>query len=533
MRGYPGQGSVRAVCAKHRIVALLPATIALSLGAGCTEHCPGPGDGPRPATLDAVIDVIPSSLEFLTLSHGDSMEVAVTIRSVGEDELHLESVGIEGPSAFTVVDGGPAHSLAPGDETSVVVRFEPQAEQQFLGWLQIDSNDLENPQVAVDLLGGGRAPQIYVNPASWDFGDVVAGCPHTSYLSIGNLGSLPLTLEEIVFSPTSGEMSIDHDILDGTVLDPGDSRVVTLTYEPRDEMPDTAYLVVTSDDPSQPEAMASHSGTGHLVEQVVENFVQAESDDADILWVVDNSSSMALQYDTIATNSPALIDILDVLGVDYHLGVVTTDDAVLRGAVPVMTPTTPDVRVAFADAVAVGTMGSSTEMGFYYGLEALTPPLTYPGGANDGFLRDEATLHVIFVSDEAEQSPELVTDYVTAFRAIKSDPDEAYLSCVIEQNYGQRYEQAATMTGGIVEYLTNPNWINTMSQLAWRTLNDRDHFPLSSTAVEDTIEVEINDVPAHEGWYFDAIYNAVVFEPDYIPDIGDRITLVYHPVVGC
>ncbi len=483
--------------------------------------------------LDAAIQVVPTSLDFLTFPHGESLERPVTIRSIGGGELHLEYLGIDGPSAFTMAGEDPAHSLAPGDETTVFVTFEPQAEAEFTGSLQIVSNDLQNPQVSVELLGGGRAPQIYLNPASWDFGDVTAGCVHLSYIHVANLGSMPLTLGEITFSASSDEMHIDHDILEGTELAPGANRLVTLTYEPRDEMPDAGYLTVASDDPARPEAMAVHHGTARLAATVVDEFTQALTLDTDILFVVDNSGSMSNDQNSLATNFSAFLDIMQSIEVDYQLGVVTTDDSRLQGAVPIMTPNTPDVAAAFADAVTVGTMGSGTEMGFAYGLGAVTPPLTEPGQYNDGFLRDNASLHVIFVSDEEEQSAGTVTDWVTAFQDVKSHPDLLLLSSIVEQNYGQRYEQAVTMTGGLVEYLSNPNWINTLSQLAWLSFEAGLVFPLSQPAVPGTIGVEVNEVPVYEGWYVDDIYNAVIFWPDYVPDDGDLISVTYHPGGDC
>ena len=45
--------------------------------------------------------------------------------------------------------------------------------------------------------------------------------------------------------------------------------------------------------------------------------------------------------------------------------------------------------------------------------------------------------------------------------------------------------------------------------------------------------VDIIGVHLNLGWYYDAVLNAVVFDPDYLPDEGDTITIVYNELLGC
>ena len=510
------------------------AVLAMLSMVACSDYIIEDGDlHGDPSKNKAAIEVTPELLNFQQINAGQLLTLPVTITSIGEDTLYLEDLFIEGPMSFELDDTATERILAPGSQTTLPVTYTPMADEDASGLLHILSNDRDAPDVTVELAAIGLAPMIELSPSTWDFGDHEIGCEQEQPITVRNIGSAPLTIYEVVFSPTSDELVSSHYFNDGIVLAPDQTETITVYYEPRDELPDTGYLHVYSNDPAHPDALATQYGQAHLADEVMDEYEQEGNNWTDILWVVDNSGSMGNDQASLATNFSAFLDIVDVLDIDYHLGVVTTDDSSLQGAIPIMTPSTPDVHAAFAAAVTVGTTGSGNEKGFQYGWGALSSPMTDPGGPNDGFLREEAGLRVVFVSDEAEQSSGTVTDYVTNFQSLKVNSDHVVLSCIIQQNYGQRYEQAATMTGGLVEYLTNPNWINTLSQLAWLSMSWQDTFELSQVPVEETIEVELNHVPVYVGWYFDGIYNAVVFEPDYIPDTGDLITITYNLLGTC
>lgn len=165
----------------------------------------------------------------------------------------------------------------------------------------------------------------------------------------------------------------------------------------------------------------------------------------DILWVVDNSSSMQAEQDKIAREAASFFSGLLSEQLDYHIGVVSTDRAeggVLRAfsrsvtgcascrfvstAVPCTDPMAADAELdtscpalaVFRELVRVGTNGSALEDGFFSVTAALglsvagdtgLPELDADGrprvaqpGENAGFFRADADLMLIFVSDEDE-----------------------------------------------------------------------------------------------------------------------------------
>ena len=60
-------------------------------------------------------------------------------------------------------------------------------------------------------------------------------------------------------------------------------------------------------------------------EQVVDRILQVPIDSADILWVIDNSGSMDQEQTSLRDNFASFSNNLVGSGMDFHIGVVTTD----------------------------------------------------------------------------------------------------------------------------------------------------------------------------------------------------------------
>ncbi len=190
-------------------------------------------------------------------------------------------------------------------------------------------------------------------------------------------------------------------------------------------------------------------------------------DRADFLFVIDNSGSMREHQRQLTENFPVFIDgIHEVVdrGVDIHLGVVTTDryagnhgDCHELGSLvtrttgpdsstsvcgpfaegrPYMT-SADDLPRAFACAAHVGTAGDSIEQPLAAALGAIDPR-SAAAKCNSGFLRDDALLSIVALSDENDQSPGSVDSYVDAFAAIKGSPEAFALVTLVESLCGDR-----------------------------------------------------------------------------------------------
>src|SRR5262245_14986294 len=143
----------------------------------------------------------------------------------------------------------------------------------------------------------------------------------------------------------------------------------------------------------------------------IDTFSQAPSNEVDLLWVVDDSYSMGNEQSTLAEGFESFAGGLETSGTDFHIGVITTsfDDqdpnrAVLVGDPPFLTMNDDYVRLFEERATAVGVSGSDKEKGLAAAVEAVSLQMTSFGGLNEYFIRPEAQLMVVVVSDEDDCS---------------------------------------------------------------------------------------------------------------------------------
>ncbi len=255
---------------------------------------------------------------------------------------------------------------------------------------------------------------------------------------------------------------------------------------------------------------------------------------------MDNSGSMADQQAMMASNIDLFVSTFTSFGLDYRIATVTTDvgnGGLFRGTVPVVTPDTPNPEVAFAENVVTGIFGSDFERGFDSAYLALS------NSANPDFLRENAALVLVFVSDEPEQSILLgsqTSDYVEWFQSLKSSPAELMMSDITggeigcsgdagDAGPGGRYPLASAATGGGSGSICDADWGATIQDLAVETSLLAGFFVLSNVPLPSSVEVMIEGAPA-TGWTFDEATNAVVFEQGAEPAEGVEVTVIYLSV---
>jgi len=237
----------------------------------------------------------------------------------------------------------------------------------------------------------------------------------------------------------------------------------------------------------------------------------------------------------------------------------------LNDDVLTIVPTTPGAEEIFIENVAQGTTGTGIEMG----LEAarltflghpLSPPvdeagvrpddIAYYTEANGAWLRDGASLAVLFVTDENDLSPYPVDAYVRWFNGLKGDdghrdedlvtlsgvvadrvPDNPDLPSCESANgvawYGLRYIDAANITGGLVESICEEDWTPIVTRLGL-TLSGLDlSFELSRWPRLDTLRVGLYSTDASDSleqeliidqdFTYEVACNRIVFAEDQVP----------------
>ena len=497
------------------------------------------------------------TLDFGEVYAGEVREKEVTIQNVGDDTLQVQDLILSSTASFEITNAGEyAQLLAPDASTIIRVSYSPVQDEHIEGTLIVASNDRDNPEVAVRLLAEGLAPAVDVSPPSYDFGNLELGCVNDVEITIANVGRAPLEVYEIYFEDLAGggELVLANSNPATFVLNPTEATEVVVHYTPGDVEPDSGIVHVLTNTPAESEdgATAQQFGIAHLGSSEVDEYLQDGNNATDILFTVDNSCSMGEEQSSLAVNFASFLQIVQALDIDYHLGVATTDvsdGGQLQGSVPVITPSTPDPGGTFSANVNLGVTGAATEQGFHNAYQALEAAINGVG-VNGGFLRDDAGLRIIFVSDEQEQSSSAVgslggvAQYVSYFEGLKANPEHVVLSDITggmagcsgaggSASSGSDYVAATNATAGISASICDPNWVSTLSALGWLSQSFADTFELSQTPVNETIEVRLNDVPVFVGWIYDSALNAIVFDLDHVPENGDAIDIEYTVLGDC
>ncbi len=502
----------------------------LLLVAGCSEnslHSVKENLGP----LGPVIEVDPAQLVFGRLVK-DEVEVnTFTIHSVGDEILEVEGIWIEsGVGAFVVADTT-SYSLAPGESADIDVSFTPMAANENLAQAIVSSNDNLVPEAAVDLVGYGSVPELSINPDPYDFGNTYVGCPHDGDMALTNVGTAPLQLFDIGHAAT--DFTLTHDLTLPHVLAPTESAMVHMEFNPSLEGSYSGTLAVVSNEPMGTRN-ATQTGEGKYAAELSDHWELLEDPPSDIMFLIDQSCSMYDDQARLANNFSAFISTLDTYTQNWHIMVVNNDNGCNNSGI--LTSTTGGYQNSFTNAVYAG--------GGQYTESLLTPASravenTDAGECNQGFMRPNAMVHIIMVSDEPEQSSGSWDSYVNQVIAKKGNPSLVRMSAIAGDypngcggnSAGYGYYEAVNYTGGVYLSICASSWTQYMATLAHASIN-QDTFILSTAAVESTVEVYRNGVQETGTWHYDASLEAVVFDSN-VPEGGDEIDIDYAVLATC
>ena len=333
----------------------------------------------------------------------------------------------------------------------------------------------------------------------------------------------------------------------------------------------------------------------------VDTYTQQAASKIDVLWVIDNSGSMAPRQENIARNFQSFITEFTRNSIDYRIAVTTTDifkeAGRFVGTPKIISPTTPNVAAVFANNVKVGINGSPYEVGF----EAARLALDLQAQANTAavmqcqtacptmnqatcrancetstvfqFLRRDAYLYLIFVSDEEDRSSQDVRYFYRYFETVKGIGNDGTVttaaimgdtpSNTCGATPGTRYKALSDLTGGEVGSICDTNFSTTLGKLARNAVGLKRKFALQAKPNIQTIQVRLRypcNVPADQtasctaidrtacmgnpvdsmnvvctpkqgapdGWEYEEGGNLVFFAGESVPGLSAQVELQYY-----
>jgi hypothetical protein len=277
----------------------------------------------------------------------------------------------------------------------------------------------------------------------------------------------------------------------------------------------------------------------------------------DILFVIDDSGSMAEKQTNLATNVGLFVtEIQKYSALDWHIGVVTSSvdggwgstagDGKLVGATRFVDRNTPDIMGTLRQNLMVGIYGSAMEEFFTPIRLALTAPLV--SGYNQGFYRPDAFLLTIFITDADDQSSMNAADLYKFMLDLKAqDKKKVLTSGVIipaADNLCNRsgeeppfkIEDFIKLSGGTQFGLCDADYGQKLADIGKLVVSRIGNtIPLSRAPRVDTIEVTFGTqiVPQSpvDGWLFDPSRNAIILSRGIVwskqaPGTGVEVTFI-------
>jgi hypothetical protein len=216
---------------------------------------PGGQTGPR-------LDLSPTRLEFGNVSLGQSRDLSLTARNLGDQTLVINSIA-SSVGAFAVVTGAPL-TVAPGSSAQIAVRFAPANAGTISGVLSLSTNDPQQAAVTVPLNGTGAAsgtggPRLEVAPASLDYGTVTTGTTRDLTLTMRNTGTGTLTISAL--SVTNSRFTLIGVTLPLSIP-AGASASVNVRFAPTTAGAQTGSLAISSNDGLNPSLTVTLTGSG-------------------------------------------------------------------------------------------------------------------------------------------------------------------------------------------------------------------------------------------------------------------------------
>lgn len=354
-----------------------------------------------------------------------------------------------------------------------------------------EDNASELPQgtFSIGFEGTPVEPDVDVIPGELDFGLVTVGCGSPEQrVTVYNNGGADLVVGQPFVDPAGTVF-----VVEGTTapsfphsIPPGGSMAINVRYyASAPPTLETANLLIptTEGGSDGPPVLVPLRGEGTTDNSQVDIFDQLNDPKVDVLWVIDDSGSMAPFQQQLAANFDEFFVDSNIDSADYHIAVTTTlwaqgaatppscsvdadcgaggqcviglctagsavnslpDDPMAgwytscAGASErFITPTSPDAEGSFECNTQVSDPSNvnpdrpasdSAEGGLRAAYKFLSPPNITDPTINGGFLRDDAKLHIIFVEDEPEQSKGGIQQYIDFFKNVKGFRNEGLVA---------------------------------------------------------------------------------------------------------
>jgi len=175
------------------------------------------------------ISANPASVNFGTVTVGNSNSQPVTLTNNGNATLTFSQITVAG-TGFSQTGLSTSTTIAAGGSTSFNAVFTPSSATAVNGSITLTTNGAPSPLV-ISLSGTGATPTLSLgtSPASLPFGNVGDGTSSVLTTTLTNNGNSNITISNVAVTGAGFSAS---GVSNGTVLTPGQSATLSVTFAP-------------------------------------------------------------------------------------------------------------------------------------------------------------------------------------------------------------------------------------------------------------------------------------------------------------
>lgn len=287
------------------------------------------------------------------------------------------------------------------------------------------------------------------------------------------------------------------------------------------------------------------------VERREDHITQVTVPAVDVLFVIDNSGSMAEEQTNLRQNFDDFMRYFTDSGLDYHVGVVSTDMDDRQQSGRLIDDgsgkryidnsySAEDAIASFRERAKLGINGSTTERGTDAAYAAL---VTLKDSVNAGFYRDDAVLSIVVISDEVNQSRNpSVQEFTAWLEALKPEDDQTWFSSIVgprprgcaTAELGTGYLEITEAVGGIEFSICESDYSSVLEELGMQAAGLKREFFLSEVPVADSIKVTVTTDGntkkfKDDEWTYDGVRNSITFA-SFVPDPLAVVNISYLPL---